>query len=396
MAQDVLANDYKVNTDTVDSNVPIGSDPFSCDWENDIEISWNATNENPKDNDRLLEFYYKWSESEIGLGDELSKTNNDGSIDAISKPYGEATANATLFQERGYNDEDSLVYLHVKTYYFDSNINENVLSNDAIIGPINIDNVAPTGTVQLVDDEGTSIESTTQTTVNLQLSASVNPQYYYIQEDSSSSPNQGVDQYLYNSTVEYTLADSEPGEKKVFVWFEDAVGNISYGNFASDEFELLGDVYISPNDATIDISQSAFKDFYIEGATENYNWSVINQSTENVAQISTNSTNATSITLEGLNPGTCQLQAAPAEPESEYDALTSGTITVQEGFAKGDADGNGKINSTDALYILHFVAGNISINTLKGECDIDDSGNIVSTDALYVLHYVAGNISSFN
>ena len=71
------------------------------------------------------------------------------------------------------------------------------------------------------------------------------------------------------------------------------------------------------------------------------------------------------------------------------------TIGAAEAYAKGDANGDETIDATDALYILHYFAGNIGSEQLKGDCDVDNSETIDATDALYVLHYFAGNISSF-
>lgn len=372
---------YEIDKTSIEPHgVPLDGEVFQWDWEldGDIKISWDS----PGDNS-IKEFVYKWSTSENAP--TLNKTENDGVVDA---GIDMVTAEEELFTQRDYDDSDTVVYLYIRTRYYDENTTK--LSEPVQIGPINMDNVAPTGTVQLVDEEGNSIESTEQTTVNLKLSASVNPQYYYIQEDSSSSPTQDVDQYPYNSTIEYTLADSEPGEKEVFVWFEDAVGNISRGDFASVTFELLGDVYIWPNEATIDISQSDTEDFWVEGGTGGYDWSVINESTENVAQISTNSTNITSITLEGLNPGTCQLQAAPADPDSEYDTLTSGTITVEEGYVRGDANGDGEINIFDGVMFVNYLLGKLALDEIKGDFDLNDDGETNIFDGVKFVNYLLG------
>lgn len=72
--------------------------------------------------------------------------------------------------------------------------------------------------------------------------------------------------------------------------------------------------------------------------------------------------------------------------------LASGSITFST-FSKGDVSGDGKLNSTDALYILQFLAGNIS--SLSGaDGDINKDGKKNSTDALYILQFLAGNITT--
>ena len=379
---------YEVDKNTVNTyGVPLGSEPFKWNWQEngDVQIDWNATAEEPSGFDTLLYFYYHWSGNENQLpNSSFNSTINDGVSDASTNPYMPSTTNSTLFQERGFNNENSLAYLHVKTYFYNASSGLPELSDDVVIGPINMDNVAPSGTVQLVDAEGNPVESTSKVTVDFRLNASVNPQYYYIQEDSTSSPNPGIDRYPYNSTIEYTLLDSNPGSKKVFVWFEDSVGNISYGNFASDSFELLGDVYISPNEATIDLSQAATKVFYVEGTTEGYDWSVINESTSNVAQISTTATNATSITLEGLNPGTCQVQAVPSDVSG--DTLTSGTITVEEIKENLDIDDNGQATALgDGVLIVRYLYGFTGDTLINGVVDLANGNRTTAPEIIDYL-----------
>lgn len=60
---------------------------------------------------------------------------------------------------------------------------------------------------------------------------------------------------------------------------------------------------------------------------------------------------------------------------------------------KGDATGEGTLNATDALYVLHFVAGNTTADQIKGNVDVNADCVVNATDALYVKHRVAGNIT---
>lgn len=57
----------------------------------------------------------------------------------------------------------------------------------------------------------------------------------------------------------------------------------------------------------------------------------------------------------------------------------------------GDVDGNGKINSTDALYMLQMSVGSIEITEENTYCgDLDMNGKVNSTDALLVLQKSVG------
>lgn len=79
---------------------------------------------------------------------------------------------------------------------------------------------------------------------------------------------------------------------------------------------------------------------------------------------------------------------------------TVGSNTVEIGFEGGllgDAYLDGKIDVNDALYVLHFVAGNIEgFETYDYPNVYDRGGNVINVnDALYILHQIAGNIDPF-
>ena len=59
--------------------------------------------------------------------------------------------------------------------------------------------------------------------------------------------------------------------------------------------------------------------------------------------------------------------------------------------SKGDIDGNGKINSQDALMVLQYSVALISLNsTQKKNADITGDGKINSSDALAILRISVG------
>jgi uncharacterized repeat protein (TIGR02543 family) len=69
-------------------------------------------------------------------------------------------------------------------------------------------------------------------------------------------------------------------------------------------------------------------------------------------------------------------------------ATVNGSITVQD-YIVGDANGDGKLTSVDALLILRYLAG--WGNTLdKQAADVNGDGKITSVDALLILRYLAG------
>lgn len=60
----------------------------------------------------------------------------------------------------------------------------------------------------------------------------------------------------------------------------------------------------------------------------------------------------------------------------------------------GDVNGNGKINSTDALLILQSATGVVNLtDNQKKLADVNGDGKVNSSDALQVLFYATGNPS---
>lgn len=381
---------YEVTDYTADSPPP-SETPIQ--WTNDMTVQWEA----PSFSDpyTLVEFVYKWTTSESALNytqlnadNPSSYTPNGGTVDKDATPYHAELGS----QEIAGDDYDDLRYLHLKTVYINTITVEISHSNDKVIGPFNIDNVV-SGTIRLLDpdhpDQDLQQTRQTQITIEVGYPGDVAENGLYLNE-TSTRPSEGIPY----TTTSYTLQNTDLETKTIYAWFEDQAGNISSTPEAAS-FTLLGQVGIDPNTAAIDLAVTDTRTFRVSGTLAGYTWTVINETPEtaeaDVAQLTGTTTDVNSVTLQGLNPGTCQLTA-----QSDGTTLTSGTITVLEGFAKGDADGTGVVDATDALYILHYVAGNIALDALVGDCDVDNSGVIDATDALYVLHYVAGNISSFD
>lgn len=75
------------------------------------------------------------------------------------------------------------------------------------------------------------------------------------------------------------------------------------------------------------------------------------------------------------------------------EAMDVYTIYRPEGeLETGDADGNGTVNSTDALLILRYAMGGTDLipADLLDICDVDGNGTVNSTDALFLLRSVLG------
>ncbi|OQY60119.1 MAG: hypothetical protein B6245_03190 [Desulfobacteraceae bacterium 4572_88] len=89
------------------------------------------------------------------------------------------------------------------------------------------------------------------------------------------------------------------------------------------------------------------------------------------------------------------LVGLPEGDEFKESDLNDGKLTVSA-YPKGDASGNGVIDSEDALYILYYEANIITADQLLGDCDLNNDDVVDSTDALYILYYEANIITSFD
>ncbi|MBR4658799.1 MAG: dockerin type I repeat-containing protein [Clostridia bacterium] len=81
------------------------------------------------------------------------------------------------------------------------------------------------------------------------------------------------------------------------------------------------------------------------------------------------------------------------EIEYSYSITENGAFTAvfEGGRMPGDADGNGVIDTTDALYVLRCALGiDGDANAMMAVCDMDGSGTIDTTDALLILRMALG------
>ncbi|MFA5213437.1 MAG: DUF3344 domain-containing protein, partial [Methanoregula sp.] len=85
---------------------------------------------------------------------------------------------------------------------------------------------------------------------------------------------------------------------------------------------------------------------------------------------------------------TLVVTAVPAGGQSPLELLLTGGKL-------GDVYYNGQVTSTDSLYILHYVVGNLKSLPTYDYADISRDGKVTSTDALYILHYIVGNVNEY-
>lgn len=77
-----------------------------------------------------------------------------------------------------------------------------------------------------------------------------------------------------------------------------------------------------------------------------------------------------------------------------YDGVLRYNGSFESEITLGDINGDGKINSTDALLILQHSAGQITLDNKKfTRADVTRDGKINSSDALMILQYAVGELS---
>ena len=357
--------EYEIDTSSDDFSISVPTDDTIVQWTEDVVVKW------PKPTmtggDVLNGFVYKWNTSDSALDDDaLNNTTNDGMVNPnIDPPI--LTKDAADFAN---DDSNYIRYLHIKTWYLDISAGQTAYSNDVVIGPINIDNVAPTGTVRITDDDGNDITTTYSASLNLQLSATLAPVKMYLSETDTRGGSAD-----YAPEVVYGLINTDTGEAKtIHVWFEDGVGNISTAP-ATDNVTLLAPVSISPYNPTLDLATVSTQVFAVDGNDDPYDWEIIEETPDipgdDVANFSGASTDTNSVTVEILNEGTVKLQATPTGGGT---ALISGTITV----IKGTISKTFSLITTETTNIntIGFILENTGITTAHelgtavGNCDL--------------------------
>ncbi|GAB6162853.1 hypothetical protein JCM12298_20130 [Desulfothermus naphthae] len=363
---------YEIDKSNVTCNVPTDGKPTPLDT--DLRVEWKKPQ--MSGDDILHGFVYKWNNSSEQLTDEQLNANNKDDIvnkdvdpTFVSLPYDQ-------IKDDDYND---LRYLHVKTWYLDSSTGKPAYSNDVVIGPINIDNVSPQGTVRIVDKDGNDIDSTKSTTLNLKLGASKDTVKMCINE-ANTPPREDSDYVDYSDSAVYTLNDTTPGGKTIYVWFKDQAGNISQPVYDTVE---LSPKAIDPYKKTIDLASQTTQTFSVSGTQGKYNWEIIEEKPQeqgkDVAKFKGESQNINSVVVELLNPGTFKLKATTVNDQNEV--LTSGTIKVIKSVVFTlDIDNNGVCEPLkDGLLILRYLFG-FTGNTLINGAVATDAQRKTATD----------------
>lgn len=342
----------------VSNIITVNGPPLSTParWTDDLTVQWTAPAMTGAD--VLNGYVYKWNNSSALLDNTVfnATTGRDGIVDTSVTPPNVLKNKADLTNL----DSGDLLYLHIKTWYLDvTTTGSPAYSTDVVYGPFMIDNVAPTGTVRIVDASGQNdVTSTSDTVVYLKLAASKDPVKMYLSE-TSTKPATGV---AFSVDAVYQLGNTTPSppDKTIYAWFEDGVANVSAVP-ATDSFTLLAPINISPNSATLDLAAGATQVFRVEGTSATYNWTIINQvpqTSGTVAQFSGASSGVNSVTLQGLVKGTFQLQAVPT---SGTGTLTSGTITVAQTTLSKDF--NLITTATTSTNTIGFIFENTGITT---------------------------------
>jgi len=76
--------------------------------------------------------------------------------------------------------------------------------------------------------------------------------------------------------------------------------------------------------------------------------------------------------------------------------VTVTTVHTYLSYKLGDVDEDGKITTLDAVKILQYYVGSITLTTnQKNAADTDGDGKITTIDAVRILQYYVGSISSF-
>ena len=67
--------------------------------------------------------------------------------------------------------------------------------------------------------------------------------------------------------------------------------------------------------------------------------------------------------------------------------MESGKVIVKD-YLLGDADGNDKVNTDDAIYLLYNIMFGDGDYPVNQKCDFDGNGKVNTDDAIYLLYHI--------
>jgi len=340
-----------------------------------LTVSWTA----PAGVDPApMNYYLKFSESSVPLTSaELNDTNHDFSV---THPGNFVSISKSFFDL--YNS-DKLRFLHITTQYLDTATGKTAYSTALVVGPIRIDNVAPTGKLTLDPAAGTTKQ------VGVSMSPSEPIKFYWLNDATIFPGGAGTDYSFFPQGV-VNLRDGTPyGNVTIAAWFEDFAGNRTTAPSAQAVYNYIAPVAINHNNI-FQINVGATLGFTVD-ATTTYNWTLTDMAA-GVAEFVGSSSGVPSVTVKGLKAGTFTVTATP----TTGTALKTGTITVLQSYTRGDVNNDGNIDSGDAILVLRYSVGLTALTdiqkaagnvTAKASNDLIDSG-----DAIRILRYSVGLI----
>ena len=336
-----------------------------------LTFSWTA----PADTTNVIRYIYKFDTVNTALSDlDFSDATKDGEVDNLLTNW---TLEPSFFNAF---DSDKVRYLHIKTWY--ATDSGPAYSTDVISAAVKIDNVAPSGSIWLDPDSGSSA----LVNVTLFPSDPSGQVTYWINDAPTFAGGTGTQYPLFSQVVLQLSQNSisTSGDKRIYAWFQDTAGNRASPYTTSAVYAYTGIVY---NSSTI--IAGANLGFTVDGTS--YDWT-ITQPVAGVASITEGDTTTTklgapSIKVNGLKAGTFTVSATPVGGGT---TLTSGTITVVQTYTLGDVDNSGSVQSLDAVAILRYLGHKITLtDTQLLAADVDKSGSVASLDAVNILRYLA-------
>jgi hypothetical protein len=96
-------------------------------------------------------------------------------------------------------------------------------------------------------------------------------------------------------------------------------------------------------------------------------------------------------TITGLTPETnyeVQLQGVNGGGTGDWSASTLFTTLAEGGYLRGDVDGSGTVDITDATTLINYLLYGNANPFVEDNADVDYSGDIDITDATTLINYL--------
>jgi len=232
----------------------------------------------------------------------------------------------------------------------------------------------------LLDVVGQTATTSSVNPVTLALDATPDTKTVYL-SNTTTQPQTGVP---FANTLTHTVTEGV-GQKTIYIWFKDQAGNTSaFSAVTPLTFDIIAGKSMDPaGDSTLQVNGTQTFTILGKGATETFDWEIVNPEPTGVASFSGLFENVGSVDVVGDEQGTFKVKATSDLYSTVYE---SGTITVSGcAYARGDVNMDGEITAQDAVDAFWLSFNTEWTFDQLCTADYNEDGEVTPQDAVDIF-----------